>query len=96
MLCKDCPSRDFCQSACPELELHLKELEGTQRELTIGQPRHGKLPIPKKSIKFTKRQQQIVTLLVAGKKYKEICQTLDISHGNVRIIVYRLRKKLSQ
>lgn len=93
MLCQDCPSRSFCQSACPELTLHLKEIEVPQRELPIGSPQYGKMPTPRNRVKLSKRERQIVTLLVYGKNYVEISETLNITYINTRRIISRLYKK---
>lgn len=94
MLCQECPSKSVCQSACPELELHLKEIEVPQRELPIGTPRYGKMPTPKNKVKLSKREQQIVTFLADGKTYAEISESLNITQENVKNIVSRCRKKL--
>jgi DNA-binding NarL/FixJ family response regulator len=94
MLCQECPSRSICQSACPELELHLKEIEKPQRELPIGTPRHGRFPRQKKRIKLTTREQQIVRLMAAGRDPIEISQELNITRHNVDSITNRLMSKL--
>ncbi len=36
MFCQTCPSRDRCTMLCPELERHLRSLEGYQRELPLS------------------------------------------------------------
>jgi DNA-binding NarL/FixJ family response regulator len=64
-----------------------------QRELPIGTPRSGKFPLPKKRIKLSKREQQIVTLMSEGKSYAEISKSLDITYLNVKKIFSRLKKK---
>jgi len=93
--CNTCPSRSFCQSICPELEMHLKELEVPQRELLIHTPRYGKFPTPRKRIKLTKKERQIVTFLAEGKNYAEISQAINITKDNVRKIVQRMRQKVA-
>lgn len=93
MLCKECQSRSVCQSSCPELEFHLREIERPQRELLIGTPRYGRFPMPKKRIKLTKREQQIVTYLVSGTDDMTICQVLNITKRNYDVIWLRLRAK---
>ena len=93
MLCQECQSRSICQSACPELQLYLKEVEKHQRELLTEIPWHGKFPLPKKRVRLTKREQQIVTLFADGKLYHEIAQILNITKVNARNIFARIKKK---
>jgi DNA-binding CsgD family transcriptional regulator len=92
MLCQECPSRSVCQSACPELELHLKEIEGSQRELPISNPRHGKVPWPS-SIDLTPRENEILTLLALKLSNDEICKRLNITKGNLKFYRFQLKKK---
>jgi DNA-binding NarL/FixJ family response regulator len=66
----------------------------SQRELPIGSPRSGVFPAPKRRVKLTKREQQILTLLAAGKTITEMSETLEITKGNTRFIIHTLRKKL--
>jgi len=66
----------------------------SQRELPIGSPRSGAFPAPKRRVKLTKREQQILTLLAAGKTITEMSETLKITKGNARFIMHTLRKKL--
>lgn len=94
MLCHECPSRSVCQSACPELALYLKEIEKPQREKPIGTPCYGRMPLPKREIKLTKREQQVVTFLAAGKRSPYISKQLNITQENVRNIIKKIRRKL--
>jgi DNA-binding CsgD family transcriptional regulator len=91
--CNTCPARSSCQSICPELSLHLKQIEKPQRELLISVIRFGSFPMPKKRITLTKREKQIVTLFADGKEYVEIAQVLNITEVNARNVLARIKKK---
>jgi len=67
----------------------------SQRELPIGSPRSGVFPAPKRRVKLTKRERQIVTFLADGKSYVEIAESLNITYKNVKNIYSRLNKKRS-
>lgn len=92
MLCQECPQKNLCSSLCPEAELYAKQVEVPQKEKTIGLVRYGKFPDPMK--KLSKREKQIVTLLANGRTRKEICQLLEISTQNLRMIISRANHKL--
>ena len=93
MLCQGCPSRSVCQSSCPELVLHLKETEGSQKELPVSNPRYGKIPWSS-SIPLTPREKEIVPLLGKGLTRRDVCQLLDITRGNLKKIIQRMKKKV--
>jgi DNA-binding NarL/FixJ family response regulator len=90
--CLDCPSRSICQSPCPELELHLKEIECNAQELPIGLPRHGKVPWSS-SIYLTKTEKEILTLLGKGLSRKEVCETINMTRETLRVHLVNLKKK---
>ena len=92
MLCQECPSRSICQSECPELALHLKEIEGSQREMPISNPRHGKVPWAS-SVYLTKKEKVIITLLGMGLPRKSVCESLNITRDNLRFRLSILKKK---
>lgn len=92
MLCQECPSRSICQSECPELTLHLKEIEVPQREKTIGLPRHGRIPWGS-TVSLTKTEREIVTLLAKGLSRGEICKSLDITRNSFRRHLSTAKKK---
>lgn len=92
MLCQECPSRSVCQSACPELELHLKEIEGSQKEMPISNPRHGKVPWSS-SVYLTKKERQILRLKSKGLDNKTVCEVAEITIESLYVYLTRLRKK---
>lgn len=94
MFCQECSARSICQSSCPELELYIKEIERPQRELLIGTPRYGKIPMPKRRIKLSIREQQIVRFMAEGKSPVIIGKTLNITRNNVDSITNRLMSKI--
>ncbi|MFA5706750.1 MAG: LuxR C-terminal-related transcriptional regulator [Candidatus Neomarinimicrobiota bacterium] len=91
--CKSCPAKPTCESICPELELHLKESEAPQRELTIGLPRHGRVEWSSPSVKLTKTEREILTLIGKGLSRDDVCQTLNISRQTLRVHVANMKKK---
>jgi DNA-binding NarL/FixJ family response regulator len=96
MLCQECESRNICQSPCPELELHLKEIEVPQRELTIGQPHYSRKFEWTSNVHLTKTEKEIVTLLGRGLSRDDVCKVLNITRGNLRIVLSRLKKKSAE
>ena len=44
MLCQECPEKPTCTELCLEAEAYVDQDHVSQRELTIGLPRQGKLP----------------------------------------------------
>jgi len=94
MLCQECQLKSICESSCPELILHLRTLEKSQRELTIGTPRYGRFPKPKKRIRFTDREKQIVILMAEGYDPVTISKELNITRHNVDSITNRLMSKM--
>lgn len=93
MLCEDCPKKSLCKSPCKELELHLKQIEIPQRELTIGNPVYGGTITPRTPIHFTPREKEIVTLLGKGLLREEVCQALNITPNNLRQRLFKLKEK---
>lgn len=94
MLCQSCPSKSVCNSACPELELHLKEeIEITQREKTIGTPIYSPAIRWPSAVALTRGEREIVTLLGKGLSRDDVCETLDITRHNLRMHLTRLKKK---
>jgi DNA-binding NarL/FixJ family response regulator len=93
MPCQDCPKRHLCSELCPEAELIVSQDEVSLRELPIGLPRHGSFPDLISNIPLTEREKQIVTLLGQGMDRDVICKLLNITRGNLRIVICRLRKK---
>ena len=93
--CNTCLKRSTCDSICPELELHLKEIEVSQRELPIPVTyRHRDIEWPSSpSIKMTRREREIVTLLGKGLSRAEVCEVLNITRGNLRRFLTILNKK---
>lgn len=73
----------------------MSKIETPQRELTIGVPIYGQMPEPKRRIRLTRREKQVVTLLAEGLPYREISETLNISVGNARLITHRMRLKIT-
>lgn len=96
MLCQECLQRDICQSACPELELHLNEIDKPQREKPIGLPFNTPKIRWGSGFDLTKRQREIVTLLGKGMTRKEICQMLEITSANLRKIIQRIGLKYAE
>jgi len=93
MLCRECPSRSICQSACPELELYLQQVDPPQREKTIGAPVYGRKIQWPSGVVFTRKQREIVTLLVSGLSRHEVCETINITSVNLRKAISRIRAK---
>lgn len=92
MLCQKCSAISICQTACPELELHLQEIEGIQKEIPISNPRHGKIPWSS-SVYLTKKEKIIITLLGMGLSRKDVCQSINITRENLRFRLSILKKK---
>lgn len=95
MLCQNCSSRDFCQSACPELQLHLYEIEGKQNHLNVSiniieNPRRIEYP---SGVDLTETEKGILTLLAKGYSRIGVCETLNISKGSLRVHLSNLKKK---
>jgi DNA-binding NarL/FixJ family response regulator len=93
MLCENCEKRLVCQSACPELELHLKEIEKPQREKTVGLPNYSARAAWPSGVELTKQEKKIGTLLAAGVDRGMICEQLNITRKTLRNIIHELRKK---
>lgn len=93
MLCQDCPKKEICYELCKEAEEHVRQDEVYQREKTIGLPSHGDFPELTSNIPLTKREKQILTLLGQKLPRKDICQLLNISRGNLRWYLNKLKKK---
>lgn len=96
MLCDECPHRSVCSSLCPEAELYAGQDKVSQREKPIGLPRYGRMPMPKREIKFTKKEEEIVRFLAKGTSKKKICETLEITSGYYDVLWSRLKKKMRQ
>ena len=92
MLCQECQSRSICQSECPELTLHFKEIEGIQKELPIGNPRYGKFPWSS-SIYLTKTERQILRLKSKGLDNQTICEVAEITINSLYAHLSNLKKK---
>ena len=90
--CKGCPARNTCQSICPELELHLKEIEVPQRKKTIGLVRYGRVEWGS-SVHLTKTEREIATLLAKGMSRADVCELLNIKRKSLRDHLNRMKKK---
>ena len=93
MLCQECSEKPTCTELCPEAEAYVNQDHVSQRELTIGLPRQGKLPDLVSNTHLTKKEKEIVTLLGKGLNRSDICQVLDISRVALRNSIKRMRKK---
>lgn len=95
MLCQECTKRHLCQSECPELSLHLKEIEKPQREITfgfLGNPR--KIPWASSNpVNLTKREQEILMLLGQGLSRRDVSEMLDITLNSVRVHLFNVKGK---
>ena len=92
MLCQKCSAISICQTACPELELHLQEIEGIQKEIPISNPRHGKIPWSS-SVYLTKKECQILRLKSKGLDNKTISEVAEITIESLYVYLTRMRKK---
>ena len=93
MLCQECSEKPTCTELCLEAEAYVDQDHVSQRELTIGLPRQGKLPDLVSNTHLTKKEKEIVTLLGKGLNRSDICQVLDISRVALRNSIKRMRKK---
>jgi len=93
-LCNTCPSRTACQTICPELELHLKEITKPQREKVIARPYYGRTPPWSSSIQMTRKEKEIVTLLGRGIPRADVCQILNIKRETLRNKLSVLKRKI--
>jgi len=91
--CRTCPARKECNSICPELELHLKQYEVPQRELTVGFPRNPARIEYASGVYLTKREKEIVTLLGKGLTRQDVCQLLEITPHALRERLSKINKK---
>ena len=91
--CTNCPHRQFCNTLCPEAELYVKQDEVRQKELTIGIPAYGKWPNGRSKPLFTKREVEVVALLLRGLSRDKMCQILNINRKNLQKIVERINRK---
>ena len=94
MNCKNCPNRQICKVLCREAELYVSQDEVRQRELLVGLPHYstGVMTMTRR-VGLSKRERQIVVLLVEGRSYSEISQILNITRHYVRNIVSRIKAK---
>lgn len=92
-ICTECPHRQYCSTLCPEAELYVKQDEVKQKELTIGIPSYGKWPEEISKSLFSKREMEVVALLLKGLSRDKMCQILDINRKNLQKIVERVTKK---
>jgi DNA-binding CsgD family transcriptional regulator len=103
-LCQSCDKKALCEVLCPEAELYVDEDSVEQNEMVYGlrpsEPLTRKLRKDlddlgwlRPKIKLSKMEAKIVTLMVLGKKYKEIRKELNITKHNFDNIIFRLRKK---
>lgn len=96
MLCQNCSSRDFCQSACPELQLHLYEIEGKQNHLNVSiniieNPRRIEYP---SGVELTKTEKKILTMLLEGFSKIGVCETLNITRHNLNVRLSKMKEKM--
>lgn len=97
-VCRDCPSRDDCETACPELLAIINEetIEWQETPRTLYKNRQP-LRIyrePYKKQFFTPMEAEIAKLLLKFKTAKQIAEVLGISVENVYWHTHNLRKKL--
>lgn len=93
MLCNECSSRAFCSSMCPELEIHLKEIEITQKEKTIGEVKYSYRYEYYNEKRLTKRESEIAALMLQKVPMKEIASQLNITYGSLTSVVSKMRRR---
>jgi len=91
--CLTCLARGVCESICPELKLHLREIEVKQKELPIRFPRRGRVEWAPPPTKLTKREREIVTLFGKGLSRSETCELLKITKKTLRNNLAKIKKK---
>ena len=93
-LCSRCKSRGFCSSLCPEAEIYVRQDQVTQKEVTIGIPKYGKVQEIFGTQNLSLRERQVLTFCVMGFNRKEIAETLNISRHSVRNHIYNMKPKI--
>ena len=93
MLCQDCSKKPTCTELCPEAEEYVSQDHVSQRELTIGIPRQGKLPDLVSNTHLTKKEKEIIRLLSLGLNNNDICEVLDIKENALYQHLFKLRNK---
>jgi DNA-binding NarL/FixJ family response regulator len=91
--CGSCPQRDKCSALCSEAEMWANQDYVGQRELTIGLPRTGEMPELPENVYLTDIEASIVTLLGRGLNRRDICELLDMTPGNLRLKIFRIKRK---
>ena len=93
MLCNECDKKQFCSTLCPEMEVHLRELEVNQRDKTIGLPRYGKWPELVSAVYLTRTEKNILKLEALGLSRRQIAELLHISKADLRNRISRIKAK---
>ena len=100
-LCTDCEKRNDCTELCLKAEEYVNQDWVGQREILMANfdqyiDSHADLESwpesPEKSF-LTKREKEVLSLLVDGKSRKQIMQDLGITQKNLQKIIDRMRKK---
>jgi len=94
-LCNECKKRPDCTQLCKKAEKYADQDNVEQEEFNIGEPKYFKTSWPEVSERLTKRELQILRLLLAQINKNEICEVLKITKGNLFVHISNIRKKYS-
>ena len=106
-LCNDCPNRSICQTLCPEAILYVNQDNVSLKKL-LGAGRVYKKKLSDVDLMAVQeeenmidaffqlpRKKQVLTLLQRRMSRAEIAKVLGITRENVRDVVRRLKKDLT-